>query len=102
MSYYDTAKERQKLLEWKSKTGNKSKKWKRSSKNRKKGKPPPVTVLTRADCRRLNGLYGSRCLVKFKDLGSGSRSTIVEESEEIDGGLSNCFFVAIGSLLFPS
>jgi hypothetical protein len=35
-------------------------------------------------------------------MGSGSCSTIVEESEEIDGGRSNCFFVAIGSLLFPS
>jgi hypothetical protein len=30
VSYYDTAKERQKLLEWKNKTGNKSKKRKRS------------------------------------------------------------------------
>jgi hypothetical protein len=40
--------------------------------------------------------------VKFKDMGSGSCSTIVEESDEIDGGRSNCFFVAIGSLLFPS
>jgi hypothetical protein len=77
VSYYDTAKERQKLLESKDKTGNESKKRKRSSKKGKKGKPPPVTVLTRADCRRLNGLYGSRCLVKFKDMGSGSRSTIV-------------------------
>jgi len=35
-------------------------------------------------------------------MGSGSCSTIVEESDEIDGGRSNCFFVAIGSLLFPS
>ena len=35
-------------------------------------------------------------------MGSGSCSTIVEENEEIDGGRSNCFFVAIGSLLFPS
>ena len=81
--------------------GNESKK-RKIFKERKKGKPLPVTVLTRAGCRRLNGLYGSRCLVKFKDMGSGSCSTIVEESDEIDGGRSNCFFVATGSLLFPS
>jgi hypothetical protein len=98
-SYYDKAKGGQKIRDAKNITANDSKKRKRPSKKKVKNqKPPPVTVLTRGDCRRLNGLYGARCLVKFKDMGSGSRFEIVKDSD----GRNNCFFVAIGSFLFPS